>query len=712
MSRMKLSLSVWLLFLVCSAVSLWAQQAASAAANAVVPPVVKFSGVLTDVNSKALTGTVGVTFSLYKDSQGGAALWVETQNVTPDKTGHYSVMLGSTSSQGLPSDLFNSGEARWLGVQVQGQAEQPRTLLMSVPYALKALDAETVGGKPASSFMLTPQAGGNSSAPGRLPPGTITGSGTADFIPRFTGTTTLGNSNIFETVAGNVGIATTTPAAKLDVKGTEDVRNTLTLFPSGTNPALSVHGTAFEVNNTGQVTFVSGQAFPGTGTVTSVGSGAGLTGGPITASGSLSIASGGVTNSMLANPSLTVAAGTDLTGGGKVALGGTTTLNLDTTKVPQLNAANTFTGNQTVNGNLTATVSNGSGAVTGLDQSSSGATGVLGSSTNGYGVFGNSANGDAVYGQSGGGVGVKGLGGPTSFGVYGTGLTGVAGLSNGNYIGVYGNSTGSSSYGVYGLDSSGTGVYGTGTTGVFGVSTGGAGVAGSSSGGGWGVNGYGGGSDTGILGGSQSGYAGYFNGPVTVEGSFYVSGQKDFKIDHPADPANKYLVHSSVESSEMMNIYTGNVTTDGRGEATVRLPAWFETLNTDFRYQLTVLGQFAQAIVAHEIEHQEFQIKTNIPNVKVSWLVTGLRQDAYAKAHPLQVEEEKPEQERGFYLHPELYGAPAERGMLWAIAPKAMKHWKEMQPETTAESSQPKIELPRPPQVPQLPPRPQVPVKR
>jgi hypothetical protein len=126
-------------------------------------------------------------------------------------------------------------------------------------------------------------------------PGTITGSGTADFIPRFTGTTTIGNSNIFETVGGNVGVATTTPSAKLDVNGTGDVRDTLTLFPKLTHPTLSVHGTAFAVSHTGLVTFVSGQTFPGTGTVTSVGLSAPasdftVSGSPVTHSGTLGLA--------------------------------------------------------------------------------------------------------------------------------------------------------------------------------------------------------------------------------------------------------------------------------------------------------------------------------------------------------------------------------------------------------------------------------------
>jgi len=130
--------------------------------NTVVPSFVKFSATLTDVNAKPLSGTVGVTFLLYKDEQGGAPLWMETQNITPDKTGHYTVVLGSTTNQGLPTDLFASGEARWLAVQAEGQAEQPRVLLLSVPYALKAGDAQTLGGMPASAFM--PAAPGASKA--------------------------------------------------------------------------------------------------------------------------------------------------------------------------------------------------------------------------------------------------------------------------------------------------------------------------------------------------------------------------------------------------------------------------------------------------------------------------------------------------------------------------------------------------------------------
>ena len=163
MVRIRVWVSVGQLF-VGSILSLSAQQAPATAAKVMVPPLVNFSGVVSDGNGKPLSGTVGITFSLYKDSQSGAPLWVETQNVQADKSGHYSVALGSSSSQGLPPDLFVLGEARWLSVQPQGQAEQPRVLLLSVPYALKAADAETVGGLPPSAFMLAvPPSSGSSS---------------------------------------------------------------------------------------------------------------------------------------------------------------------------------------------------------------------------------------------------------------------------------------------------------------------------------------------------------------------------------------------------------------------------------------------------------------------------------------------------------------------------------------------------------------------
>jgi hypothetical protein len=156
------------------------------------------------------------------------------------------------------------------------------------------------------------------------------------------------------------------------------------------------------------------------------------------------------------------------------------------------------------------------------------------------------------------------------------------------------------------------------------------------------------------------------SGNVAIAGNLNVNGQKNFQIDDPLDPANRYLYHSAVESSEMMNIYTGNVITNELGEATVQVPVWFEALNGDFRYQLTVIGQFARAIVASEIRDSKFSIKTDKPNVKVSWQISGVRQDAYAKAHPLFVEQDKQSSERGYYLHPELFGQPATQGINYA----------------------------------------------
>jgi hypothetical protein len=157
-------------------------------------------------------------------------------------------------------------------------------------------------------------------------------------------------------------------------------------------------------------------------------------------------------------------------------------------------------------------------------------------------------------------------------------------------------------------------------------------------------------------------------GNLTITGKL-VKGSGSFKIDHPLDPANKYLSHSFVESPDMMNVYNGNIVTDKHGMATVVLPDYFDALNRDFRYQLTVIGQFAQAIVAQEIGNNHFVIRTSKPGVKVSWQVTGIRQDAYANANRIPVEEEKPATEQGTYLHPELFGQPASKSVAAAGQP-------------------------------------------
>ncbi len=190
-----------------------------------VPNLIRYSATLKDASGVALPATtVGVTFSIYKQQDGGAPVWMETQNVTTDANGNYNVLLGSTTATGLPGDLFSQQEQRWLEVEVQGAAAQARVMMVSVPYAFKAHEAETLGGKSVSDFMLAN--GSNSAATGgsAAPQGTITGSGTGGYVAGFTGSgasTTIGNvpltyttntvavppGNVLDGTAGEVKVA-------------------------------------------------------------------------------------------------------------------------------------------------------------------------------------------------------------------------------------------------------------------------------------------------------------------------------------------------------------------------------------------------------------------------------------------------------------------------------------------------------------------------
>ena len=156
---------------------------------------------------------------------------------------------------------------------------------------------------------------------------------------------------------------------------------------------------------------------------------------------------------------------------------------------------------------------------------------------------------------------------------------------------------------------------------------------------------------------NSSGLAFSTTGNAVIGGNLNVTGTLSkgagaFKIDHPLDPENKYLYHSFVESPDMMNIYNGVVVTDQNGHATVELPEWFSALNRDFRYQLTPIGGAAPDLhVAVEIENGRFEIAGAGANRKVSWQVTGIRQDAFANAHRIPTEEVKEPENRGRYLH-------------------------------------------------------------
>lgn len=289
-----------------------------------------------------------------------------------------------------------------------------------------------------------------------------------------------------------------------------------------------------------------------------------------------------------------------------------------------------------------------------------GSVGVQGYSSDGFGVYGTSTDSRGVYGSSTNNWGVYGVGGNAGVVGESSDSYGVFGLST-NGPGVYGSST--NGYGVQGYSNE-HGVYGE-TNGNYGWRSGVFGRATNDDANG--VTGWHNGSGVGVYGYSESefGYAGYFNGRVRVIGNLIKSGG-GFQIDHPLDPENQYLNHSFVESPDMKNVYDGLVVLDANGEAWVELPAWFEALNEDFRYQLTPIGAPGPNLfIAQEIQSSRFQIAGGTPGMKVSWQVTGIRHDPYAEAHPLPVEEDKPSEEQGTYLHPVEHGMPETSGLVY-----------------------------------------------
>ena len=302
-------------------------------------------------------------------------------------------------------------------------------------------------------------------------------------------------------------------------------------------------------------------------------------------------------------------------------------------------------------------------------------------------------HGGLFNGGAQGGDGVIATGGSGAYGVNASGGNGANGGDGVIAYGAFPNS-GSGGSGGNGMTAiaggSSTGTAGAGIDATGGDSSNAQAGAGIRATGGNSINGQGGDGIFAVAGsGIENGYAGLFSGDVDVVGNLSKNGGS-FKIDHPLDPANKYLYHSFVESPDMMNIYNGVVVLDGSGEAVVELPEWFGALNRDFRYQLTAVGSPGPDLyIAQEIENNSFRIAGGKPGLKVSWQVTGIRQDAWANAHRIPVEVEKSERERGYYLHPELYGAPEEKGMEWARHPEMMRWMKARQAKAPSQSTKP-----------------------
>jgi hypothetical protein len=242
--------------------------------------------------------------------------------------------------------------------------------------------------------------------------------------------------------------------------------------------------------------------------------------------------------------------------------------------------------------------------------------------------------------------------------------TGVLGTTISGYAGVEGmNGTANGTAGVVGVD--GTGIASTSglSAGVRGESKTNIGVLGDSQN--FGVIGRL--TTTGVQGelGSHRtvDYAGYFSGNVHITGTVSKGGGS-FQIDDPIDPYNKYLYHSFVESPDMMNVYNGEATLDVNGMTVVELPRWFQALNRDFRYQLTALDTAQPALhIARRIENNRFTIAGGVPGASVSWQVTGIRHDAFADAHRIPTEIEKPGAEKGLLLCPAEMGEDPARGI-------------------------------------------------
>ncbi|MFC1572723.1 hypothetical protein ACFL6M_03900 [Candidatus Eisenbacteria bacterium] len=658
-------------------------------ALAEVPRTISYQGVLRSMSGSPIpNGNHILTLSLYTAATGGTAEWTETDTVYVSNCTFHTI-LGDGTALNLAFD-----EAYWLGVAVDGGAEQqPRTEFTASPYAFRAMDAD-------HAAVADSVVGGG--------PG-----GDDDWV--------VVGDDMYSGVPGYVGVGTTTPTTTLHVIQSTGLTQALRVEGSvgGANPGLRLvedggevaaitlresHGNAlqFHVGDAHEVMTLKPDGSVGIGTVSPTAtlevqakeeSGGGLRITDPLATGNSSPLfevqvheglGGGV---IVSDPNDQIAMLGDASGGSengimKLYQHGTEKIRLHADYLPSyIDAGDIAIGHTApeekldVHGTVKMTsfkMATGAGDGKVLTSNASGIGTWVTPTTGGditavyadNGLTGGATQGDAHLSVdfAGGGSATTAarsdhdhdtryvhLPYATSILTNGIALDidvpfasddpvirgtkdgvdwwGIGVWGKGGYKGVVGEALGTGSQTYYG-------VYGDATAGIGGTAYG---VYSTTSGGG-------------------ARYAGFFDGVLYASSS--QAGVATSRIDHPLDPANKYLQHSSVESPDMMNVYNGNVTLDGGGASWVDMPAWFETLNREFRYQLTCIGGFAPVYIAQKISGNRFQIAGGEAGMEVSWQVTGVRQDPVAEAHRVEVEMEKPVGEQGKYLHPELYGLP------------------------------------------------------
>ncbi len=676
-----------------------------------VPNVISYQGVLTDQAGNPLAdGDYTLTFRLYEQASGGSAVWMESKIVHLQE-GVFNTDLGTSYALQLPFD-----RSYWLSTSVGGGTElSPRARLTSAPYSIVSATTESISGLPAGGALT-----GSYPDPGLASRGVKASNiDNGQVVKSLNGlrddVTLLAGSNVSINAAGQEITISATPGG-----GGGDITSVI----AGTGLAggglsgdveLRIPANAIEGAMLQKDAVTTGKVLDG-GIETSD-----LADNAIT---SAKIRDQGIKTSDLADRAVTKnkLAATGGTAGQVLGTNGS-----DLTWTTAAGFALPYSGVvSTTNPKAGFVVrNNGNGSAMVGTNVPSGNYGEIGGKD--AGVMGVSPSGNGVIGKSGTpGTSLMGLeagvwGDGDKAGVVGTApVSGSAVPSIGMFaigdLGVWAQTNGISSFpsigdrtAIFGASTTEIGVAGSSQNeyGVFGVSKGDykAGVYGKATQGNCsgmiaentshnteahlacyhGVRaqrgdnkGYLGFTNSGVFGinitGNKharlgmNGLSGEFWGDVEINGDLDVSGTitagtKLFRIDHPLDPENQYLQHVSIESPDMMTVYNGNAICDAGGEAEVRLPSYFDVLNSDYRYQLTCIGGHADVYIAHEIRGNTFRIAGGRAGLKVSWQVTGIRKDPYAMHNHIKVEMDKPAEEKGTYLHPVAYDMPESRGL-------------------------------------------------